>query len=97
MSSRIEAAARRVMEECSPENGYYFTIPQSAFDELRAAIVSATDSLDDVAYRDAACEEWHRDGEIEIDADAIVSASDEGAYVASWVWVSAPDCENEDV
>lgn len=32
-----------------------------------------------------------RDGECEIDDHAVVSASDEGAYVMAWVWVYAPD------
>ena len=27
------------------------------------------------------------DGDINVDDDAIVSESDEGAYVAAWVWV----------
>jgi hypothetical protein len=27
------------------------------------------------------------DGDIDIDVDAVVSHSDEGAYVAAWVWV----------
>ena len=27
------------------------------------------------------------DGDINIDDDAVVSESDEGAYVAAWVWV----------
>lgn len=27
------------------------------------------------------------DGDINIDSDAVVSESDEGAYVAAWVWV----------
>jgi hypothetical protein len=31
------------------------------------------------------------DNEIEIDADPIVSISDDGAWVAAWVWVRRPD------
>jgi hypothetical protein len=42
-------------------------------------------------YLARAKDEWHRDGEIEIDDDAIVSESDEGAYVQAWVWVSRPE------
>jgi hypothetical protein len=42
----------------------------------------------DDEVRALARELWHRDGEIEIDADATVSrGSDPGAYVAAWVWV----------
>lgn len=39
------------------------------------------------AFRSAAQEHW-ADDECEIDGDAFVSASDEGAFVAAWVWVS---------
>ena len=39
-------------------------------------------------YRDAAHAK-QRDGELEIDGDAVVSmGEDPGAYVAAWVWVS---------
>jgi hypothetical protein len=38
-------------------------------------------------YREAAKETYHRQGEIEIDDNAIVSDSDDGAYVQAWVWV----------
>lgn len=31
------------------------------------------------------------DGDIDIDSDAVVSESDEGAYVAAWVWVPATE------
>ena len=48
-----------------------------------------TDSPDlDEAYRAAATQRWHREGEIEIDSNAVVSKGDDpGAYVAAWVWV----------
>ena len=39
-------------------------------------------------YRKAAKEAYHRDGEIEIDDNAIVSHSEDGAYVQAWVWIS---------
>lgn len=33
--------------------------------------------------------DWQKDGEIEIDDNAVVSRGDEsGSYVAAWVWVS---------
>jgi hypothetical protein len=41
-------------------------------------------------YRLAANDQYASDGEIEIDADAIVSIGDEGAYVHGWLYVSAP-------
>lgn len=37
----------------------------------------------------------HRDGEVEIDEGATVSDSDEGAYVACWVWVDFEDPSEE--
>jgi hypothetical protein len=39
---------------------------------------------------------YHVDGEVEIDDDAVVSHSDEGAYVQAWVWVSKYDVEEDD-
>lgn len=43
-------------------------------------------------YRAAAIRMFYRDGEIEIDRGAAISAGDDpGAYVAAWVWV--PDKE----
>lgn len=36
---------------------------------------------------DAAKVQWESEGEIEIDDDAVVSTSKEGAYVQAWVWV----------
>jgi hypothetical protein len=39
---------------------------------------------------DAAKYRWHKDGECEIDDDAVVSTSKEGAYVQAWVWVDNP-------
>lgn len=48
-------------------------------------------------YRMAAKELWHKDGEIEVDADAVVSIAEEdpkdGAYVAAWVWVNAEELQ----
>lgn len=42
-------------------------------------------------FRSRARELYHEEGEIEIDDEALVSASDslEGAYVQAWVWVPA--------
>jgi hypothetical protein len=47
----------------------------------------ATTSGDWEDIRQQASEEHERDGECEIDDDAVVSASDKGAYVMAWVWV----------
>lgn len=40
------------------------------------------------AYRKAARAQHHVDGYLEVDDDAVVSESEEGAYVQAWVWVS---------
>src|SRR5688572_11282438 len=46
----------------------------------------------DQQLRAAAVRVFQRDGEIEIDDDAIVSrGEDPGAYVQAWVWVSYKD------
>ena len=46
-------------------------------------------SITDNQYIEAAKREYGREGEIEIDSNAIVSRGDDpGAYVAAWVWVS---------
>jgi hypothetical protein len=59
----------------------------------------------DGKYRDAAKKLHHREGELEIDDDAIVSKGDDpGAYVQAWIWVPNSDAgveeeaeeENED-
>lgn len=43
---------------------------------------------DEEAYAEAAFHKYHKDGEIEVDADPVVSvSSDGGAYVSAWVWV----------
>jgi hypothetical protein len=46
----------------------------------------------DAIYRQAADDEHGREGEIEVDHDAIISHSEDGgAYVQAWVWVYKPD------
>lgn len=45
--------------------------------------------ISDDAFRASAKDQYEREGEIEIDEVAVVSrGSDDGAYVAAWVWVS---------
>ena len=52
--------------------------------------VTAIDPAD--PYVEAAVERWSRDGEIEIDEDAVVSRGDDpGAYVMGWLWVTNED------
>lgn len=38
-------------------------------------------------YRELASQLNGKDGELEFDSDAVVSLSDEGAYVMGWSWV----------
>lgn len=38
-------------------------------------------------FRSRARELYHEEGQIEIDNEARVSKSDDGAYVEAWVWV----------
>lgn len=39
-------------------------------------------------YRRKAFDQYHSDGEIEIDSNAVLSpGDDDGAYVSAWVWV----------
>lgn len=44
-------------------------------------------------FRSRAKELYHDEGEIEIDENARVSVSDEGAYIEAWVWVRSPNIE----
>ncbi len=49
-------------------------------------------------YIALAREQWHKEGEVEIDDNAKVSLSEDqssirGAYVQAWVWVDNPDAE----
>lgn len=57
----------------------------------------ARKTSDKIRYRNAASEMYtghggqFSDGDINVDANAVVSQSDEGAYVAAWVWVPRSD------
>jgi len=45
-------------------------------------------------YRKAA-EKQQKDGEIEIDRDAVVSkGADPGAYVMAWIWIYDEECKS---
>ena len=53
--------------------------------------------LSDRQYRELATEQYHRDGSVEIDDNAVVSnGDDDGAYVAAWVWVYDSNHESEE-
>ena len=48
------------------------------------------------AYRQAAKRMHHKDGEVEIDPGAPISAgADDGVYVQAWVWVYHADIEGD--
>lgn len=54
--------------------------------------------ISDDTFRELAVASYHRDGECEIDDDAVVSRGNEpvtGAYVAAWVWVEMEEDENK--
>jgi hypothetical protein len=61
----------------------------TTFKELIAAVKDYQKfPIRDNRIRNAAKEIWQSDGEIEIDDDAVVSPSENGAYVSAWVWVA---------
>lgn len=80
MSSRIEALAQQVTEQY-PAGDY-----QTAIEELKEAIHNEDPKANQ--YRNEAKTKWESEGECEIDNDATVSVSENGAYVQAWVWVS---------
>jgi hypothetical protein len=48
-------------------------------------------------FRALAIEHHQKDGELEIDDEAIVSISeDDGAYIQAWIWVELPHEDEED-
>lgn len=82
MGSRIEQCAREAAAiYCTGGN------LTPVLEALQAAIAAADDDDDAQGYRSAAKRLHQDDGRLEIDHDAIVSLSDNGAYVAAWVWV----------
>lgn len=53
-------------------------------------VSSRTTLAREAKYRKAADDIWGKDGEIEVDQDALISESEDGgAYVQAWVWVDA--------
>ena len=67
-------------------------------EDLKAAISKLSEALtnfrrgrteQEQKYFDRAKTVWQKEGEVEIDDNAVVSVSDDdGAYVEAWVWVS---------
>jgi hypothetical protein len=47
----------------------------------------------DQKFFDAAKEHYESDGELEFDTQAVVSASDDGAYVMGWRWITKEEAD----
>jgi len=61
------------------------------------AVFAERQDDNDKAFVGLAREQWHTDGEIEIDDNAIAAgSSDNGDYIMAWVWVDDPDPDDED-
>lgn len=91
MSTNLEHAARRLLDDWSAGRNL-----SEAANMLREALPDGSPLTESevTAYREAARRLHVRDGEVEIDEGAEVSAStppDGGAYVAAWVWVAAEE------
>jgi len=66
----------------------HFADQEALAGRIEAAVKNMTVGKVEQAYVEAAKEFEHKDGECEIDSDAVVSLSDDaGAYVMAWVWV----------
>ncbi len=95
MSSTIETRARELVAIIDA-GGLAAQGVLSCCKELVGAVHEAADSPDDAYFRNLA-QELARDGELEVDEDAVVSvSSDGGAYVAAWVWVYDDRAAGED-
>lgn len=65
------------------------------FDECVEGLIL---ELDDEEAIKAAKDQYHRDGECEVDDNAQTSrGGDHGCYVQAWVWVYWPEAEVEEV
>ena len=91
----MDTAKSNLLEACKDVEEAWSTGTKkelaTAVDTCLLAIKAATKkrTKKEAAYFEQAKELWHRDGECEIDSDAVVSVSDDGgAYVQAWVWVA---------
>ena len=97
MASAIEAAAREYVRifnasvKRAPTASIAIAVGKAEDAIVRA--VGAADHANDGGeldvYRTAARDFYGRDGEIEIDDDAVVSIGEDGAYVAAWVFIQS--------
>lgn len=51
----------------------------------------------DEIYIQKAQDNYHDEGILEVDDNAVVSMGDEGAYVQAWIWVSDTDITNKNL
>lgn len=88
MASSIEAAARKLTKKVDL-GAYTDKDVQNVVKAVHACDTENNEQCD--RLRELAREKWAREGECEIDDDAVVSVSrDKGAYVQAWVWVDLP-------
>lgn len=86
MASALEIVARKYLEG------------KATREDLERAAKDCDPSYKEAQlYIQAAQELHHRDGELEIDDDAVVSFSVKGSYVAAWVWVYDDDLPQNEV
>lgn len=91
-SDSIDAAARLYVSALLSGDDAYIRARHEQLVDLVANTLDAAQI--ESCYRAAATEKWVVDERVQIDPDATVSiSSDEGAYVAAWVWIDDRDVE----
>ena len=99
MASKIEDVARKVAHLAGQDP--LVSEMRTVIRELMMAVDAAGNlsSPDEECYRNMALDQFGEEGQIEIDADAVVSVptdgtGDGGAWVQAWMWVDGPDEED---
>jgi hypothetical protein len=108
MSARTQhlvEAGKAVIEACEKRGRVGETARQKAVKRLQEVIDEVTEPRDaeETAYYEEA-RGLARDGEVEIDDDAVVSLSEDsdyatrhrGAYVEAWIWIDNPNGPEDD-
>lgn len=84
LSAILEEPETRISDE-------HRTAALAAIAAAQAVAAEPPGGTTNAEYIALAREEYQRDGEIEIDDDAVISRGDDpGAYVQAWVWVYDP-------
>jgi len=85
-----QARARQDFEAYFEDGKKFAPLSAEEIDSLCERI-NVGEGEKDVQFREAAKKQFHREGEIEMDDDAVVARGDDedGAYVEAWVWVDA--------